>query len=105
MTNLFFLLWGLVPVTIGFGFIFRPRRMAKAQVRFRQRMERMEKRFFKANRATGLAFVLLGTIFLLTYFHPVWIYNMFVVARLLAGLFFPELFETTVVEVVPTTWI
>lgn len=106
MIDTIFLFWGLIPLTIGFGLIFRPKAVSKAQVKFRKRIERMEKRFFKAHRETGLSFVLLGVVLILTYFHPVWIYNMFVVARLLAGLFFPHLFQTEgVAQVVRTVWI
>lgn len=105
MINTIFLVWGLIPVAMGIGFIFRPRRMLKAQTNFRKRMEKMEKKLFKAHRATGLGFVLVGLILLLTYFHPVWIYNMFLVARVVIGLLFPHLFEPTIVQTVPTVYL
>ena len=106
MINTIVLLWGLIPLTIGFSFIFRPKRMLSAQVSFRKRVERFEKRLFKAHRATGLAFVLLGLVLILTWFHPVWIYNMFLLARVVAGLFFPQFFRSHgVAQIVPTLWI
>jgi fatty acid desaturase len=106
MIDAMMLIWGLIPVTIGFGFIFRPRKMAKAQARFRKRIENFEKKLFKAHRATGLAILLLGVMMVLTWFHPVWIYNLFVVARVLAGLFFPQLFQPShVAQIIPTVWI
>lgn len=106
MIDAVMLVWGLIPVTIGFSFIFRPKKMAKSQARFRRRIENFEKKLFKAHRATGLAFLLLGVVMVLTWFHPVWIYNVFVVVRLLAGLFFPQLFEPTeVATIIPTVWI
>lgn len=105
MINTIFLFWGMLPVAVGLGFIFRPRKMVRMQTRFRKRMERMEKRFYKAHRATGLGLVLAGLVLLLTYFHPVWIYNMFLVARVVIGLFFPHLFEPTVVQAVRTVYL
>ena len=105
MVNTVILIWGLIPLTIGFCYIFRPRRIAKAQAAFRKRAERMEKKLLKAHRATGLALVLMGLVMVLSWFHPVWIYNLFLVARVIAGLFFPQLFQGNVAQIIPTVWI
>lgn len=107
MVNTLFLFWGLIPVALGLGFIFRPRKMVRAQAKFRKRMEQLEKKLLKTHRTTGLALVLSGLVLILSYFHPVWIYNVFVVARLIAGLLFPGHFATPVPEnaVIPTVWI
>ena len=96
----------MIPLTLGVGFLVRPKKVLQAQTRFRKRMEKMEKRLFKAHRATGLAFILLGLIMLLSWFYPIWIFNLFAVARLLAGLFFPRLFQSNIIQTVTQiTWI
>lgn len=93
MANTLFFFWGLIPLTLGFGFIFRPKAVLKAHRAFEKRRGRLEKRLFRAHRATGLAFVLLGLVMFLSWFHPVWIYNLFVMARILVALFFPTAFQ------------
>lgn len=105
MTDLIFLLWGLIPVALGIGLIYKPRQVLKAQASFRKRMERLEKRFFKAHQATGLFFILIGLVMILSWFHPVWIYNAIVMARILSGDIFVQPVDTIVVEMPPTLWI
>jgi len=69
-------------------------------------MERLEKKLFKAHRATGLAFLFLGTLFLLTAFYPVWIFKVSLVIRVILGALFPQLFQAhRVVSAVPVAWI
>lgn len=106
MLNSFVLMIGFIPLLTGLGLIFRPKQVAKAQVKFRKRMEKFEKRFFKAHRSAGLGFILGSLVFLMSYFHPVWIFNSFLVVRLVSGLFFPQLYQhTNAVKIVPTMWI
>ncbi len=93
MFNTIFLVSGLTPMVIGIGFLFRPRRMSRLQSRFRKRLERLERRLRRAHRVTGLAFLSVGFVMLLTYFYPVWVFNLFVVVRMVMGVFFPEMFE------------
>lgn len=105
MANFIFLLWGLIPVGVGVGFLMRPRRMVRAQSQFRKKMEKLEKKLYRSHRVTGLCFLLLGTVFLASYFYPVWIFKMFLVGRIILGALFPELFRSQAVAIVPTVWI
>lgn len=106
MLNTFIFLWGLIPITLGMGFLFRPKKVARAQTRFRKRMEKMERRLFKAHRATGLAFILLGQILLLSWYYPVWIYHAFLLCRIVVGFLFPHLFPPQGIQAVAqVTWI
>ena len=105
MINTLFLTWGLIPILTGLGLIFRPRTVSRLQTQFRKKMEKMEKRLLKAHRATGLAFLILGSVLILSWFHPIWIYNAFLVVRIALGAFFPELFQKTVIGVSATTYI
>ena len=106
MINTLVLIWGLIPVTIGFGFVFRPKKMVRVQKNFRKRIESFEKKLFKAHRTSGLSFILAGTVLLMSYFYPVWIFNAFLVTRVVVGAFFPHLFETTIIaHTALTTWI
>lgn len=93
MIDTIFLLSSLFPLAIGVGYFFKPRKILKIQALFRKRLERFEKRLYKQRRKVGLCFTLLGFFIVYTYFHPVWIYDMFVVARYIVGLVFPEVFE------------
>ena len=106
MVDTLFLMSGFVPLLIGLGLIFRPKKMMRVQAKFRKRMEKFEKQLYKAHRATGLGFLLLAVIILLNYFHPIWIFNLFLVTRLVAGLFFPQFFlQPTTTYIIPTVWI
>ncbi len=106
MTQALFFVWTLIPFSIGLGFLMRPKTMLKLQKKFRKRAESFEKRLFKAHRTTGLAFILVGLVFFLSAFYPVWIFNAFVVARLVTGFLFPHLFDPTIIRTVSTTvWI
>lgn len=106
MTNLLCLTVGLIPLILGYHYIFKPRKMARVQTRFRKRIEKLEKRLIKAHRVTGLSYVLVGTVLLLTFFHPAWIYNGFLITRLALGFFFPNFFAPlSNVQPVATQWI
>ncbi|HSA60417.1 MAG TPA: hypothetical protein VLJ37_12125 [bacterium] len=93
MISTLFLVIALFPVMIGLGYILTPRKMKKIQAWFRKRLEKVEVRFYKAHRKVGLGFLGLGCLMLFTYFQPIWIYNMFVAARIVMGVFFPEAFQ------------
>lgn len=93
MINTIFLLSSLIPLTIGLGYLFGPRKVLKIQTWFRKKQARFEKRLFKQHRMVGVGFTLIGLFVVYTYFQPVWIYDMFVVARYVVGLIFPEVFE------------
>lgn len=93
MINTLFLVAGLIPMGIGLGYILKPRKMKRMQAWYRKKLERLEIRTFKAHRKVGLAFMALGTLMLFTYFQPVWIYNMFIAARIVMGVLFPEVFQ------------
>lgn len=100
------LTWGFLPVVLGFGFIFRPRLMAKLQRAYAKKAQKIQKKFLKAHRATGLFFINVGVLILLTAFYPVWIFNGFLLARIVVGFLFPSLFQATqTVAIVPTVWI
>lgn len=108
MLNFLFLIWGLVPVGVGVGFLVRPRKMVQAQTRFRKKMEKLEKKLYKSHRSTGLFFVLLGVIFLVVALCPDWVSNAFVALRIFLGLVAPQLFQHTVetaISIKPTYWI
>lgn len=90
---------------MGLGFVFRPRMMMWLNKAYLARVKRLEKRLFKAHRATGLLMINVGLVILLTYFYPVWIYNCFLITRVVAGVFFPSLFEPARSVVIPTYWI
>ncbi|MBI3540783.1 MAG: hypothetical protein HY073_01370 [Deltaproteobacteria bacterium] len=108
MINTIILIWGFIPMAVGLGFFFRPKKMVAAQTRFRKKAEKFEKRLYKAHRSTGLGFILVSLVFLLSAFHPVWIYNCFVVGRIITGVFFPSLFHPTMTLVkvtTPTVWL
>ena len=100
------LTWGLLPMMLGLGFIFRPRSIAKLERAYAKRAVQLQKRAFKAHRATGLALLLASTVMLLSWFYPVWIFNCFLITRYVAGFIFPAHFETLqTAQVIPTTWI
>ena len=103
--SIFALFLGLIPLTLGVGFLFHPRKVIQAQTRFRKRMEKFEKKLYKNYRATGLAFVLLAVIFLLTTFYPVWIFNLFLTTRIVVGLIFPHLFTPVIVQATSLVYI
>ncbi len=106
MLNTLFLISGLFPLAIGTGFIFQPRRMRDYQTRFRKRLERLEKKTHRASRATGLSFLLTGTLMVAVYSNPNWIYRAFLAARIIAGVFFPHMFEPVrQASVTPTVFI
>lgn len=93
MISTLFLVMALIPMSLGLGFILAPRKMKKTQAWFRKRLEKVEVRFYKAHRKVGLGFLGLGCLMLFTYFQPIWIYNMFVAARIVMGVLFPETFQ------------
>lgn len=101
--------WGLLPLMLGIGFIFRPRLMIKLEKGYSKRSKKLQKKLFKANRATGLFLFLIGFVVLLTYFYPIWIYNFFLITRILYLMVFPERgslpVRTEFSEIVPTHWI
>lgn len=101
--------WGLLPLMLGIGFIFRPRLMMKLGNGYSKRLKRLQKKLFKAHRATGLFLFLVGFVILLTYFYPVWIYNFFLVTRVLYLMVFPVKgslpVQTEFSEIIPTYWI
>ncbi len=93
-------------MVFGLGFIFRPKSVARLAKSYHSRAQRVQKKLIKANRATGLFFILIGQVLLLSWFHPVWIYNCFVVARVIAGVLFPSMFvPAQTAAVIPTVWI
>jgi hypothetical protein len=93
MIHTLFLGLALAPMVIGLGYILKPRMMKKVQAWFRKRMEKVEVRFYKSHRAVGLGFMAMGSLMLFTYFQPIWVYNLFVAARIVMGVFFPEAFQ------------
>lgn len=93
MINTIFLMSGLFPLAIGVGYFFKPRKILKVQTWFRKKQEKFEKRLYKQHRKVGVCFALLGLFIVYTYFQPIWIYDMFVVARYFVDLLFPEVFE------------
>ncbi len=93
MINTLFLLFALGPIVLGLGFILKPRKMKKIQAWFRKKMERFEMKLFKAHKKVGTCFVLMGFLMVYTYFQPIWIYHMFLVARIVMGVLFPGAFE------------
>lgn len=106
MINTIFLMSSLIPLAIGAAFFFRPRKVLKIQAKFRKRLEKAEKRLHKEHRKVGLCFGVMGAFIIYTYFQPIWIYSAFYVARVMMGLFFPEMFEPVQqVEALPTVFI
>ncbi len=93
MISTLFLVLALIPMSAGLGYILTPRKMKKMQAWFRKKLEKVEARFYKAHRKVGLGFLALGSLMLFTYFQPIWIYNLFVAARIVMGVFFPEAFQ------------
>ena len=91
MINTLFFIMALSPMIAGLGFILKPRKMKKMQSWFRKKMERFETVLFKAHKKVGVAFVLLGMVMVYTYFQPIWVYNMFVAAQVVMGVFFPDM--------------
>ena len=93
---------------LGLGFLFRPRLMARWHRAYSSRVLKIQKRFIKAHRATGLFFVNVGLVMLLSYFYPVWIYHSFLFARIVVGTLFPSMFaptQTVTLPFIPTVWI
>ncbi len=101
MIGTLFLMFAAVPFTLGIGYLFRPRKMARIQSRYYKRLERAQKWFIKSHRLVGLGFVSMGFMVILTYFNPVWLYNAILVVRVVSGIFFPQVFEPTQVEAIP----
>ncbi|MBI2081990.1 MAG: hypothetical protein HYT76_00325 [Deltaproteobacteria bacterium] len=101
--------WGLLPLTWGMGLIFHPRWTLKLQKKYAKLPKRLQKKISKAHRASGLFLFLVGFVILLTYFYPVWIYNFFLVTRVLYLMVFPEKgalpVQTEFSEIIPTYWI
>ncbi|MBI4196295.1 MAG: hypothetical protein HY539_00575 [Deltaproteobacteria bacterium] len=105
-TSILFLSCGFFPVLLGIGFIFKPKLMVRMEKAYTRQTQKLQRRLFKAHRATGLFFVLIGTVLTLSLFHPIWIYHCFLITRVIAGMIFPSLFETTnAASVVQTHWI
>lgn len=106
MADLFLLTWGLTPLLLGIGFIFRPRLMASLEKVYATRARSVQKRLFKAHRATGLFLVLTGMILLLSFFDPAWFYRFCYMAGYMAGMMFPGLFVSgPTPPSIPTYWI
>lgn len=106
MINALLLSWGILPLAMGFGFLFRPRLMMRLEKSYARQAQRFQKRFFKAHRATGLFLILVGFVMILSIVYPVWIFNGFLLARLIAGALFPQMFiPTQTAIVIPTVWI
>ena len=102
MINTVFFIVALTPIVVGLGFLLKPRKMKKLQAWFRKRMEKFEVLLFKSHKKVGVAFVLMGMVMVYTYFQPIWVYNMFVAARVVMGVFFPEMMpEFQPVEATP----
>ena len=62
----------------------------------------------KSHRTKGLFLTLIGTVVLLSWFHPVWIFNLFLVTRIIAGGLFPQFFQppfTTASPIIPTVYL
>lgn len=93
MINTIFFLFALFPVVLGLGFILKPRKIKRIQAWFRKKMERCEMRLFKAHKRVGALFMLFGFLMVYTYFQPIWIYNMFVIGRIVMGVLFPDAFQ------------
>lgn len=91
--NTIFLLSAFVPLTFGLGYLFRPKKVKKFQAGVRKRLEKVENRLYKRHRFFGLCFTTMGLMIVYTYFQPIWIYNMFVIARVVMGVLFPEAFQ------------
>jgi hypothetical protein len=93
MINTIFFGMALFPILLGLAFILKPRKMKKIQAWFRKKLERFEMAVFKAHKKVGVCFVLVGVVMVYTYFQPVWIYNMFLIARVVMGMVFPEMMD------------
>jgi len=101
MINTIFLLSSLVPFAVGMGYILKPKKMKKLQAWFRKKIEKFETHVYKRHRVVGLGFVAMGLMMVYTYFQPIWVYNMFVISRVVMGVFFPEMFQVQQVDVTP----
>lgn len=93
MINTLFFGIALFPILLGLGFILKPRKMKKIQAWFRKKLERFELFIFKSHKKVGVGFVLMGLLMVYTYFQPVWIYNMFMIARVVMGVVFPDMMD------------
>lgn len=93
MFNTIFLFGGIFPLVTGVAYLFKPRKMLKIQTWLRKRQERLEKRLYKRHRVVGVCLTLLGLFVVCTCFQPVWIYDMFMIARYFVELMFPQVFE------------
>lgn len=106
MVSAFLCAWGIIPIWIGFRFYFTPQKVKRAQVRFRRRIERLERRLYRAHRATGLVFMMIGTLVLVAYFQPVTVYYFFYYSHQLLTALFPQWMQPTQVvqQVSQTLW-
>lgn len=91
MINTLFFIVALTPIFIGLGFILKPKKMKKMQAWLRKKVEKVENRLLKSHKKVGFAFVFLGMVMVYTYFQPIWVYNMFIAARVVMGVFFPTM--------------
>ena len=100
------LTWGLLPLIMGLGFVFHPAFMSKLAAAYTRQAKRIQGRFLKAHRATGLSFILVGVVLISSYFQPIWIYHCFLIARVVTGALFPQMFvPNSTTPVVPIHWI
>ncbi len=90
--NTLILTWGLLPMFLGIGFVFKPELIARLEKAYAKQARRFQTRFFKAHRATGLGLILASVVILLSWFYPVWIFNCFLIARVVVGALFPSHF-------------
>jgi uncharacterized protein YjeT (DUF2065 family) len=91
MFNTLFFVVAISPIVVGLGYILKPKKMKKVQAWFRKKAEKFENRLLKSHKKVGFAFVALGMVMVYTYFQPIWVYNMVVAARVVIGVFFPEM--------------
>ena len=107
MIKIFCLIVGLVPIIFGYYYLFKPRKMARLQTKFRKRLEKAEKRLIRAHRVTGLAYVLAGTLIIMFFVHPLFFYNIGFVYGFLSQYIFPGwlTMSSAAKSIVPTVWL
>ncbi len=105
MIDIIILMVGLAALSLGMGYIFKPRKVGKAVSYMRKKLERMERRLSRSPRSykrTGWSFAGLGFILVFTYLQPIWIYNAIVLFRMSMGVIFPHMFQqVTTVQTTP----
>lgn len=101
MINSIFLITALIPFFVGIGYLFKPKTMKKVQGWFRKKIDKLDRYAYKRHRFVGFMFTAVGLMMIYTYFQPVWIYNVFVVARVVMSVLFPDVFQIQQVDATP----